>query len=112
MINKNIELDVTKDDIYDEVVSFLSEELEVDKQDISPETHIINDLDGDSMLFLEMIDEFKSKFDIDIEVRFIGRYFMANPVYTVGETVEAIYFILYNKEKLIEMVEAQNKDQG
>ncbi len=112
MLNKYTALDVTKDDIYDEVVTFLSEELEVDKQDINPETHIINDLDGDSMLFLEMIDEFKSRFDIDIEVRFIGRYFLANPVYTVRETVDAIDFILNNKEKLIEIVEAQNPDQS
>lgn len=97
-----------KDEIYEDVVNFLSEELEIDKDEIHHDTHIIDDLDGDSMLFLEMIDEFKNKYTIDVEVRFIGKYFLAHPVYTVGETVDAIYFILNNKEELMAIAQGQN----
>ena len=93
------ELDRQK--ILEEIREYLSDELEIDKEEITEDTHVIDDLGGDSIIFLEMIEEFKEKYDIKLEVRTIGQYMLKNPVYTVGETVDAILEIIEKGEDLI-----------
>ncbi len=87
--------------ILEEIREYLADELEIDKDEITENTHVIDDLGGDSIIFLEMIEEFKEKYDINLEVRTIGQYMLKNPVYTVGETVDAIVKIIEEGEDLI-----------
>ena len=49
-----------------------------------------------------MFEEFSEKYDIKIEVRTIGRYMLKNPVYTFGETINAMFEVIEKGEKLIE----------
>lgn len=93
--------------LYEEIRQFLADELEVDIEEITANTNIIDDLGGDSILFLEMIEEAKEKYDINIEVRTIGQYMLKNPVYTVGETVKALIDIIERGEELIEQLKAE-----
>lgn len=93
--------DEDREKILDEVREYLADELEIDKDEITEDTHVIDDLGGDSIIFLEMIEEFKEKYDIDLEVRAIGQYMMKNPVYTVGETVDAILAIIERGDELL-----------
>lgn len=99
---KRILTDEEKKQIFEEVRQFLSDELEVDIEKITEDTNIIDDLGGDSILFLEMIEEFKGKYGIDLEVRTIGQYMIKNPVYTVGETLRAVFELIEKGEDLIE----------
>ena len=95
---------LTEDDkqrIFEEIREYLADELEIDKEEITRDTHIIDDLGGDSIIFLEMIEEFKEKYQINIEVRAIGQYMLKNPVYTVGETVNAIFDIIERGDELL-----------
>jgi len=96
--------DEEKKDLFEEVRQFLADEFEIDVSEITEDTHIIDDLGGDSILFLEMIEEFKGKYEIDLEVRIIGQYMLKNPVYTVGETLNAIFDIIEKGEDLIEEI--------
>lgn len=91
--------------IFEEIRQFLADELEIDANEITEESNIIDDLGGDSILFLEMIEEFKEKYGISVEVRTIGQYMLKNPVYTVGETVKAVIEIVEKGEALIEDLE-------
>ena len=93
-----------KGEIFEEIRQFLAEEFEIDPSEITNETNIIDDLGGDSILFMEMIEEFKEKYGIDLEVRTIGMYMLKNPIYTVGETLNAVYEIIEKGEDLIEEV--------
>lgn len=94
--------DEEKKQIFEDVRQFLADELEVDIEKITIDTNIIDDLGGDSILFLEMIEEFKKKYEIDLEVRTIGQYMLKNPVYTLGDTLRAIFEIIEKGEELIE----------
>jgi acyl carrier protein len=94
--------DEQKKEIFQEVRQFLADELETDIEEITEETNIIDDLGGDSILFIEMIEELKEKYQINLEVRTIGQYMLKNPVYTLGETVKAIFEIIEKGETLIE----------
>lgn len=93
-----------KKTIFEEIKVFLAEEFEVDSVKITKDTNIVDDLGGDSILFMEMIEEFKEKYEIDLEVRIIGMYMLKNPVYTVGETTKAVYEIIEKGEDLIEEI--------
>ncbi|MFX0201980.1 MAG: acyl carrier protein [Candidatus Hodarchaeota archaeon] len=95
--------DEDKERIFEEIRQYLADELEVDKKEITEDTNIIDDLGGDSILFLEMIEEFKEKYGINLEVRTIGQYMLNNPVYTVGETLNAVFDIIEKGEELIQV---------
>lgn len=94
--------DQQKKEIYEEIRLFLAEELEIDPAEITDDTNIIDDLGADSILFLEMFEEFKEKYGINLEVRTIGRYMLKHPVYTFGETIQALFEFIERGEELIE----------
>lgn len=91
-----------KQEIYNEIKQYLSDELEVDINSIQDETNIIDDLGADSILFLEMFEEFKTKLKIDLEIRVIGQYMLNHPVYTFREIIDAIYLFCEKGDELIE----------
>ena len=93
--------DEEKKQIYDDIREFLSEELDVPLEDIGPDTKIIDDLRGDSMIYLELVEEFKKKYDVNVEIRVIGQYFQRHPIYTVGETAQAVYDIVERGDALL-----------
>lgn len=99
-----------KKKIFEEIRNYLAEELEIDPQEITESTNIIDDLGGDSILFLEMLEEFKGKYGINLEVRTIGQYMLKNPVYTVGETVNAVFEIIEKGDDLIKELEATEEE--
>ena len=47
--------DEEKDGLYNDIREFLADEFEVEVDEITKDTNIIEDLGGDSILFLEMI---------------------------------------------------------
>jgi acyl carrier protein len=102
MSMKRVLTDSEKKEIYNDIRQYLADELEVDIDKIQDDTNIIDDLGADSILFLEMFEEFKSKLQIDLEVRTIGQYMLNHPVYTFKEIINAIYLFIEKGEELIE----------
>ena len=94
--------DTEKNQIYNEIIEFLADEFEVEVEEITKDTNIIEDLGGDSIIFLEMIEELKQKYGIELEVRTIGQYMLKNPIYTVGETLNTVYEIIEKGEEILE----------
>jgi len=98
--------DEEKSEIYEEIRQFLSDELDVPLEEITPDSKIIDDLNGDSMIYLELVETFKKKYEVDVEVRLIGQYFQQNPIYTVGETANAVYDIVQRGDDLLAAAKA------
>lgn len=96
-----------KQQIYEDIRSFLADELDVALDDIQPETKILDDLGGDSMIYLELVEEFKKKFNVNVEIRVIGLYFQRHPIYTVHEVSQAVCDIVEHGDKLMAKVEAE-----
>ena len=105
---KRILTDEEKNGLYNEIREFLADEFEVEVDEITKDTNIIEDLGGDSILFLEMIEELKEKYGIDLEVRTIGQYMLKNPIYTVGETLNTIFEIVEKGEDILEEIEEED----
>ena len=101
-----------KRQVLEDVKRFLADEFDKSPDEITEDTNIIDDLGGDSILFLEMIEEFKAKYGIELEVRTIGQYMLRNPVYTVGDTLKTVFEIIEKGEDLIREMEFEEPKQS
>ncbi|MFH1319107.1 MAG: acyl carrier protein [Bacteroidota bacterium] len=93
--------DKTRIEVKNIVYDFFAEECEVDISEIHDNTSIIQDLDGDSLMFLELIEIFKKKYDLNIELKTIGKYSVKNPVETIGELIDMQMLIIEHENDII-----------
>lgn len=82
------------------IIDFFVEECEVEKSEINDDTHIFDDLDGDSLMFLELIEIFKKKYDLNIELKVIGKYSVSHPVRSVGELIKMQLLIIEHENNI------------
>jgi len=95
--------DQIRKEVREIVIDFFAEECEVDSSEITDNTHIFDDLDGDSLMFLELIELFKKKYDLNIELKAIGKYSVKHPVRTIGELLEMQLLIIELEDKITNM---------
>ncbi len=93
--------DKIKKEVREIVIDFFAEECEVEASEIKDETHIFDDLDGDSLMFLELIEIFKKKYNLDIELKTIGKYSVQNPVRTIGELIDMQLLIIEHENNIV-----------
>ena len=93
----------TKEEVKEVVYGFFAEECEVDVEQINENTSIIKDLDGDSLMFLELIEIFKKKYNLDIELKVIGKYAVKHPVSTIGQLIEMQLLIIEHENRLLDI---------
>jgi acyl carrier protein len=95
--------DTIRKEVKDIVYNFFAEECEVDLTSLNDQTNIIKDIDGDSLMFLELIEIFKKKYNLDIELKTIGKYALKHPVETIGQLINMQMLIIELENKLLEM---------
>mgnify|MGYP001278166374 CR=1 FL=1 len=93
----------TREEVKEVVLNFFAEECEVDMDDISEESNIITDLDGDSLMFLELIEIFKKKYNLNIELKTIGKYAVKHPVKTIKELIDMQLLIIEHENKILDI---------
>lgn len=86
--------DSIREEVRVVVFDFFAEECEIDISELNDNTNIFTDIDGDSLMFLELIEIFKEKYDLDIELKTIGKYSVKNQVKTIGELIEMQLLII------------------
>lgn len=94
--------DEIRQDVTNIIYDFFAEECEVDISEINENTNIINDLDGDSLMFLELIEIFKKKYNLNIELKTIGKYSVKNPVETIGKLIQMQLLIIEHENNIID----------
>ncbi|PLX10576.1 MAG: acyl carrier protein [Marinilabiliales bacterium] len=95
--------DKTREEVKEIVLDFFAEECEIDVEEISEESNIISDLDGDSLMFLELIEIFKKKYNLNIELKTIGKYAVKNPVKTIGELIDMQLLIIEHENNILDL---------
>ena len=75
---------MSSQEIQDKVISIIAEQLGVDKENVTRETDIANDLGADSLDFAELMIVFEENFDIDIVEE------DAQNITTVGQVIDNI----------------------
>ena len=72
------------EDIEQKVIDIVSEQMGVDKSEITRETHFINDLNADSLDTVELVMEFEDEFELSIPDE------EAEKIQTVGQAIDYI----------------------
>ncbi len=90
----------TRNEVKEVVIDFFSEECEVDKNEIDENTNIIEDIDGDSLMFLELIEIVKKKYNLKLELKNIGKYSVKNPVNTIGELIDMQMLVVEHENNI------------
>ncbi len=85
--------DVNIKAIQDKVIEIISEQMGVDKAEITRETSFINDLNADSLDTVELVMEFEDEFDMSIPDE------EAEKIQTVGAAIDYIVNIAQSKNK-------------
>ena len=85
--------DVDVQQIESKVIEIISEQMGVDKAEITRETSFINDLNADSLDTVELVMEFEDEFDMSIPDE------EAEKIQTVGAAVDYIVNIAKTKKK-------------
>ena len=79
-------------DIKEKVIEIVSEQMGVDKAEVTPETSFINDLNADSLDTVELVMEFEDEFDMSIPDEEAGK------IQTVGAAIDYITKIMKEQE--------------
>ncbi len=76
---------LSEEEIREKVVKIVSEQMGVDKAEISMETSFVNDLNADSLDTVELVMEFEDQFELSIPDE------EAEKIQTVGDAVKHIF---------------------
>lgn len=93
----------TRNEVKDVICNFFAEECEIDLSKINEDTNVIKDLEGDSLMFLELLELFKKKYDLDIELKTIGKYVVKHPAETIGQLIDTTMLIIEHENKISEL---------
>jgi acyl carrier protein len=72
------------DEIEDKVIEIVSDQMGVDKSEITRETSFVNDLNADSLDTVELVMEFEDEFELSIPDE------EAEKIQTVGQAIDYI----------------------
>lgn len=70
------------------VYDFFSEECDMPREELGEDTNIIDDLEGDSLMFLSLLEIVRKKYGLSIELKTLGKHLMKKPANTIGQVVE------------------------
>ena len=87
--------DINIQEIEAKVIEIVSEQMGVDKSEITRDTSFINDLNADSLDTVELVMEFEDEFDMSIPDEEVEK------IQTVGAAIDYI----------VEIVKSQGQDQ-
>ena len=93
----------TRDEITKIVYQFFAEECEIDETKINNDSSVIRDMEGDSLMFLELLEIFKKKYNLDVELKTIGKYVIKHPAETIGQIIDMTMLIIEHENKIADL---------
>lgn len=74
-----------ENEIREMVFSYFAEECDTEIEDLSDQTDIIEELEGDSLMLLSLLELVRKKYQLTIELKALGRHLMEKPANTLGQ---------------------------
>ena len=84
--------DINLEEVEAKIVEIVSEQMGVDKSEITRDTSFINDLNADSLDTVELVMEFEDEFDMSIPDE------EAEKIQTVGAAIDYIVQVVKSQE--------------
>ena len=78
----------TLDEIRRMTYEYFADECDLEVSEISDATDIIADLEGDSLMLLSLLELFRKRYDLTVELKTLGKHLMKRPANTVGQVID------------------------
>jgi acyl carrier protein len=91
----------TAQQIRDLVYDFFAAECDVDRASLTDATHIIEELEGDSLMFLSLLEKVRKRYGIGIELKTLARHLMKKPANTIGQVVDLSLAIVRHGDDIV-----------
>lgn len=91
----------TAKEIAEMVYEYFAEECDVEVSEISDTTSIIEDLEGDSLMLLSLLEQVRKKYDIKVELKTLGKHLMKKPSDTIGQVVELTVAVVEHGDNIL-----------
>ncbi len=78
----------TEQEIKDLTYEFFADECDLNENEIRDDMNIIEDLEGDSLMLLALLETVRKKYGLTIELKTLGNHLMKKPADTVGKVIE------------------------
>lgn len=95
--------DEMKKELEEMVYEFIADECEVSRDELNDGTSITDDLDGDSLLLVELIELAKKKYDLNIRLQTVGKYLLKKEADTMKEIVDVFIKIYQYEEAIVDL---------
>lgn len=92
-----------RDALKTEVYTFIAEESDLDVEELRGDMSIMDDLDGDSLMFVELVESLKKKYDLDVQLQVVGKYLLKRPAETVDEVVETLCLVYQYENDIVDL---------
>ncbi|MBR1555414.1 MAG: acyl carrier protein [Oscillospiraceae bacterium] len=77
-----------RQELTDLIFNYYAEECEVDRDSITMDTNPQEDLESDSLMFVELIELTSEKYDLDVKLQSIGKYLLKTPMNSMKDVVD------------------------
>ena len=91
----------SRSEIRELVYDYFSEECDIAKEEIIDSTNIIEELEGDSLMLLSLLEIVRKKYNLSIELKTLGKHLMKKPANTVGEVINLTMAIVKYGDDII-----------
>ena len=89
-------------DVRELVYGYFAEECDVETSEISDESHIIEELDGDSLMLLALLERACKRYGITVELKAVGKHLMKKPANTIGDIVSLTMSLVEHGDGILE----------
>jgi acyl carrier protein len=91
----------TENDIRDLVYGYFAEECDVTRDELSDETNVIVDLEGDSLMLLALLEKACKKYGITVPLRVLGKHLMRQSSDTIGDIVRLTKALVEHGDNIV-----------
>ena len=90
-------------EIRELVYDYCASEWEIDRSRPTDETDIIEELEGDSLMLLSLLESVRRKYGLSVELKTLGRHLMNKPANTIGQIVELTLAIVRHGDDIVSL---------
>jgi acyl carrier protein len=91
----------TAREIREMVFAFFAEECDIDQSELTDATHIIEELEGDSLMFLSLLEKVRRRYGIGVDLKTLARHLMKKPANTIGQVIELSLAIVRHGDDIL-----------
>jgi len=92
---------LSRQEIRDLVVGYFAEECDVDRNELSDDTDIVKDLEGDSLMLLSLLEIVRRRNGLTIELKTLAKHLMKKPANTIGQVVDLTVKIVEHGDEIL-----------